>query len=115
MIASRSTFRKTMVGLVMAALMAPALYFGGIGGCGGGGDGGKAKCDEWVALYNALECVPSDEEIDAETSCPQAAFDAAASAGCTWDSYYQSCIDSAECTVDGDATFPTHDCEGTCE
>lgn len=79
----------------------------------GGGDGGLQACKDWVATWNGLDCVTEGSGIDEGTTCPEATFDEASSAGCTWEAFYTTCTDTTECT--GDPATPTHSCSGSCE
>ena len=79
----------------------------------GGGDGGLQACKDWVAAWNGLDCVTDAGILDEGTTCPEATFEAASSAGCSWEGFYTLCTETTECV--GDPATPTHACAGTCE
>ena len=76
-----------------------------------GGDGGEATCLRVVELWN--DCSADANDLDPDVYCDTGYFEAAISAGCSWESYFQSCVDSFECdTAQSEAACVY---EGTCE
>jgi hypothetical protein len=57
-------------------------------------------CREWIAAFNALECMPEAARISAETACPES-LDLA----CEQEAYWACMVEKTQC-VDGRPTRP---------